>query len=78
MGVIKDFRGRKIGERLIRATIAEATRIGLEKIELSVYSTNLPAIALYQKLGFEHEGTRKRSRLVDGIYEDVLLMALHL
>lgn len=78
MGVIKDFRGMKIGEQLIEATIRKAIGSGLEKIELSVYSSNFPAIALYQKLGFEHEGTKKRGRCVDSVYEDIYLMALHL
>ena len=78
MGVLKDFRGQGIGKRLLQATIDGARRIGLEKIELSVYSSNEAAIALYRSLGFVEEGLKKRGRLVEGIYDDVLLMALHL
>ena len=76
MGVIKDYRGKKLGRRLLEATIEKARRIGLEKIELSVYSSNSSAIALYEKQGFAVEGRKKRGRFVDGVYEDVLLMAL--
>jgi ribosomal protein S18 acetylase RimI-like enzyme len=78
MGVLKEHRGKGIGQRLLEVTIEGARAMGLEKIELSVYSSNLPAIALYRKAGFEEEGLKKRGRLVDGIYDDVVLMALHL
>jgi ribosomal protein S18 acetylase RimI-like enzyme len=78
MGVRKNYRGRKIGRRLIEATIEKAGAIGLEKIELSVYAANVAAIALYRKLGFVEEGRKRRGRLVDGIYDEVVLMALDL
>lgn len=78
MGVLKDYRRRKIGRRLLDATIEKAVRRGLEKIELSVHASNAPAIALYRRVGFEEEGRKKRAWLVDGEYDDVLLMALDL
>jgi tRNA pseudouridine65 synthase len=78
MGVIKDYRGQKLGRRLLEATIEKARKIGLEKIELSVYSENSSAIALYQKFGFGMEGRKRRGRFADGAYEDVLLMSLDL
>lgn len=76
MGVLKNFRGRGIGRRLAEATIEKARVLGLEKIELSVYSSNDAAIALYRNLGFLEEGRKTRGRLVDGVYDDVVLMAL--
>jgi len=76
MGVLKSRRGKGIGRRLIEATIAGAKAVGLEKIELSVYASNKPAIALYRRVGFREEGRRLRGRLVDGIYDDVFIMAL--
>jgi len=78
MGVLKEYRRRKIGRRLIEATIEKAALLGLEKIELTVHASNEPAIALYRSFGFEEEGRRKRSWFVDGIYDDILLMALEL
>ena len=48
---------------------------GFEKIELSVYATNAPARALYERVGFVLEGTRVRGRKVDGRYDDVHMMA---
>lgn len=78
MGVLKEYRRRNIGRRLIEATIEKAILLGLEKIELSVHASNEPAIALYRSVGFEEEGRKKRGWLVDGAYDDVLLMALEL
>ena len=60
------------------ATIGKSRVIGLEKIELSVYSSNEAAIALYRSFGFEEEGRRRRGRLVDGVHDDVILMGLFL
>ena len=78
MGIVSDYRGNRIGQRLLEATIELARGVGLEKIELSVYASNVPAICLYRKLGFRDEGLKKRGRLVDGVYDDVLLLALEL
>jgi len=78
MGVVANWRGRGVGERLMRATIDAARAGGLDKIELSVYATNTRARALYEKIGFVLEGTRVRGRKVDGVYEDVHMMGLQL
>ena len=76
IGLVREYRRRGIGRRLMEATIKKARERGLEKLELSVYSSNEGAIAFYKKLGFEEEGRKKRGRLVDGLYDDVILMAL--
>jgi len=53
-----------------------AARPGLHKIELNVRATNLPAMRLYARLGFQEEGRiRHRIRLPDGTFIDDLLMA---
>jgi ribosomal protein S18 acetylase RimI-like enzyme len=76
MGVLADYRGRGLGERLIRATLAAAASAGFERISLSVYGSNTRAAALYRKVGFVLEGTRVRGRKLDGVYDDVHMMAL--
>ena len=78
MGVHKDHRGQGLGRALMEATIRKVRSSGLEKIELSVYSSNAAAIALYLKLGFAEEGRKIRGRFVDGVYDDVVLMGLML
>lgn len=78
MGVLREYRGRKLGLRLLEAVVEATRSLGLEKIELAVYASNVAALALYRKVGFEIEGVRRRSRLVDGAYDDIVLMGLHL
>jgi len=76
MGVHPDYRGRGIGERLIRAALGAARAAGFERIELSVYGRNTRAAALYRRVGFVHEGTRVRGKKVDGQYDDVHIMGM--
>ena len=76
MGLLAEYRGRGIGERLIRATLEAARDAGFERIELSVYARNARAEALYRKVGFALEGTRTRGKKLDGDYDDVHMMGL--
>lgn len=76
MGVMHGFRGQGYGTRLMEATILAAKEYGIERVELEVYASNVPAIRLYEKRGFVHEGVKKNARKLDGQYDDVLLMAL--
>lgn len=76
MGLVPKARQLGIGKRLIKATIDKAWAKGLTRIELTVRVDNLNARALYERLGFEHEGVRKREFRVDGHYHDCYAMAL--
>lgn len=38
--------------------------------------TNRPAIALYERFGFEREGVKRAARVLGGRSEDILCMAL--
>ena len=50
--VDEKYRGNKIGDALINATINIASEKEMKSIKLEVYKSNLVAINLYQKLGF--------------------------
>ena len=76
MGVHRDYRGRGLGHRLVTQTIAKAKEKGLEQIELEVFASNTPAIKLYEKVGFVVEGVKEKARKLDGVYDDILEMAL--
>ena len=76
MGVHKGFRRRGIGQRLVDQTIAKAKQQGIERIELEVFASNVPAISLYKKVGFEVEGVKKNARKLEGVYDDLVEMAL--
>ncbi|MBN6335401.1 GNAT family N-acetyltransferase, partial [Escherichia coli] len=47
----------------------------VERIELTVFADNAPAIAVYKKYGFEIEGTGRRCALRNGEYVDAYYMA---
>lgn len=76
MGLLPEFRGRGLGDRLIRQTLAAARAFGLTRIELSVRESNAGAIALYNRVGFEIEGLERNATRVDGVYENVISMAI--
>ncbi|MBQ0139165.1 MAG: GNAT family N-acetyltransferase [Kurthia sp.] len=70
-------RGTGAGSSLIKKIIEDAKLNPiLEKINLSVVTTNTPAVELYKKLGFEIIGTEKNSMKQDGTYYDEYLMTL--
>jgi ribosomal protein S18 acetylase RimI-like enzyme len=75
MGVAASHRGRGIGSALLRATVDAAAIRGLARIELVVRADNQPAIALYERRGFELEGRLRRYLIVDGVAHDALQMA---
>jgi ribosomal protein S18 acetylase RimI-like enzyme len=76
MGLLPEFRGQGLGDRLIRQTLAAARAFGLNRVELSVRENNAGAIALYNRVGFEIEGLQRNATKVDGAYENVVLMAI--
>ena len=68
-----------IGTALLSEILTAAKAAGYEQAELEVVSTNVPAIVLYKKLGFEVTGTTPRAlKFQDGTYADFLLMTKRL
>lgn len=67
--VKKDARGRKLGEAVVRHVIAVA-RGDVEQLLATVASLNLPAKALYAKLGFTVFGIEPRGQKVGDRYFD--------
>ena len=75
MAVRDDWQGRGIGTVLMEAALDLADNwLNLTRVELTVYVDNAPAITLYEKFGFEIEGTH-RFAFRDGEYVDGYSMA---
>jgi putative acetyltransferase len=71
-----DFQRRGIGSELMATLVDVADNwLDLKRLELAVYVDNMPAIGLYQKFGFEVEGTHRAHAYRDGQYVDSFFMA---
>jgi len=76
MMVHDDWQGKGVGAALMRAVIELADKwLNLTRIELSVFTDNESAIALYRKFGFEIEGTLRKYAFRDGEFVDAFAMA---
>ena len=75
MSVRASHRRRGIGRALLEAGIEWARGIAITRLELYVFADNAPAIALYEALGFQHEGRRKNFVRFGDHYVDDLVMA---
>lgn len=71
-------RGRGIGRALMEMMLDWArSNPRIEKVALSVLSSNIPAIRLYESLGFTEEGRRLNEfKIPGGGYADDVLMAI--
>ncbi len=69
--VAADQRGRGLGTRLVEALIEELRTQGAEVIFLEVEDTNMPAVSVYTRCGFE-EYNRRRDYY--GAGRDAILM----
>jgi len=70
-----DWQGKGVGSALIRAILDLADNwLNLTRLELEVYADNEAAIRLYERFGFEVEGTLRQHAFRDGKYVDSKVM----
>jgi ribosomal protein S18 acetylase RimI-like enzyme len=60
----------------LEAVLADARRREFLRVELHVWASNAPAIALYQRCGFQTEGVLVNHVRVDGCVDNTLSMAI--
>lgn len=76
MAVRDDWQRRGVGTALMRAAIDVADHwLNYVRLELTVYTDNLAALALYRKFGFVVEGTLVAYAYRNGRYVDTYTMA---
>lgn len=70
------LQGRGIGAQLVQWACAEAVQRGACLLLLEVRATSQPAIALYERFGFQRSGLRKAyyEDNIDAILMDKILM----
>ncbi len=71
--VNSDFRGRHVGEKLVRSCIDSAGRLGFKALQFNaVVESNISARRLYEHLGFIQLGVIKNGfRMKDGSFENI-------
>ncbi len=75
ISVHEEWQGKGVGKELMRAIIDFADNwLNLTRLELEVYADNEAAIHLYERFGFEHEGTMRQHAFRDGQYVDSKMM----
>lgn len=75
IGILKDYRGRRIGKELFEELERWAAGNGVTRLELTVMTHNEQGIRLYRSMGFETEGVKVKSLKVGGNYVDEYYMA---
>lgn len=75
IGIAQAYTGQGIGAQLFNRLEQWALAQQLHRLELNVMTHNERAIRLYTKMGFQIEGTKKHSLLVNGAYVDEYYMA---
>lgn len=73
-GILVDrrFHGRGLGRQIAEFAIKVAQRSGCNRMRLSVYATNAPALHLYASLGFQEAD--REVVMVDGERDEKIIM----
>jgi len=68
--------GKGYGSEAIRLALSYMFSTGLHRISARVLATNDRAIACYRKCGFQVEGREREAALVDGRWQDDIIMGV--
>ncbi|MBR6078884.1 MAG: GNAT family N-acetyltransferase [Treponema sp.] len=63
--LVKDFRGRGLGHKLLKTAITEARNLGYKNLILDSMSKYKDAIRLYEKFGFKYTDCFKENTYAD-------------
>jgi phosphinothricin acetyltransferase len=70
----REQRGRGIGEALLRALEARARTLAYHKMVLAAFPTNAPGMRLYERHGFTTVGIYREQGMLDGRWQDIIIM----
>ena len=72
VAVEKEWRGKHVASEMLTYAMAQTQKEGIEAFTLEVRRSNLPAIKLYEKLGFVQQGVR--NNFYENPIEDAIIM----
>jgi RimJ/RimL family protein N-acetyltransferase len=78
MGIERRFRGQGHGKKMLKTVIDWAREQKFTWLDLRVFSHNIPARALYTKMGFSEVGIKTDLFRIDGQSIDDVMMVLKL
>jgi RimJ/RimL family protein N-acetyltransferase len=68
--------GKGLGTEAVKLVLGHAFASGLHRVSLRVLAKNHRAIACYRKCGFIEEGCEREAALINGRWEDDLIMGI--
>lgn len=75
IGISKEHRGQGTGTKLFEELEDWASNHNIHRLELTVATQNEAGLSLYKKMGFEIEGIKRHSLLIEGEFADEYYMA---
>jgi RimJ/RimL family protein N-acetyltransferase len=77
IGILEEYRGRGIGTKLFQRLEEWAINANISRLELTVVTENEAGITLYKKSGFEIEGIKRKSLMInDEFYNEYFMSKL--
>lgn len=74
---VQDAQGNGCGSEAVRKLVSFGFEtLGLHRVGLQVFATNLRAVRAYEKAGFEQEGRLREAACIDGRFVDILCMGI--
>lgn len=71
--ITKDFRGKGIGEMMLKYIANLAKQRGFERIDFQVLQWNTPAITFYEKLGAVRDEEERHFKFTDEAFQKLVL-----
>lgn len=75
IGILKEYTGRGIGTNLFQRLEEWAITHNILRLELTVVIQNEAGVSLYKKMGYEIEGIKRNSLMIDGTLFDQYFMS---
>jgi len=76
LGVAKSHWREGVATQMLQHALEWSRAFGLRRVELTVHTSNIRAVSVYLRCGFQVEGVRRSSLFVDGVYIDEYIMSV--